>query len=75
VKKSVVTTNALSSSSFQIAASSGSPNPAIRSGYSSGLKYPLIGRRTCASASAFNFDAQPEHVASVVNLIFLFCAV
>jgi hypothetical protein len=29
-----------------------------------------MGRKTCANASALNFDAQPEQVERLVNLIF-----
>jgi hypothetical protein len=75
VKKSVVITKTDSSLSFHSAASSGSSSPARSNGNSFLLNMPFNGRRTCSSASALYFDAQPEQVARLVSLIFLSLAV
>ena len=60
---------ARSSSKRQTAASSGSRRPTKRSGKEAASKMSLTGRRTCASASALNLDAQPAQAERVVSRI------
>src|SRR3972149_6273561 len=69
VKKSVVATSARSWLIRQTAASSAAERPTKRSGNSATENASWTGRRTCASACALSFDAQPAQVESVVSRI------